>query len=153
QSILAGMEEFELILVGNDDGELSQLRDLTAPNITLKEPVFGEEKRVLFETCHFFALPSESEGFPVALLEGMAHGLIPMITDGCNLPEATTEGLAIGIEPTLSSITEGLETIRQMSSVEISERRSASRDFVEKRYSPPVIAAQHAALYHELLAT
>ena len=152
-STLCQNADFELIVVGNDDGELGKLQSILErkpSNIKLCPSVYGDAKRHLFERCTFFALPSHSEGFPVALLEAMAAGLVPLITDGCNLPEAFDAGVAIRLTPFREHIVEALETIALFPNQKIASFSNAAQRFVRERYSIESIAAQQLQLYQSL---
>jgi len=59
--------------------------------------VKGYEKSLALAAADVFALPSHSEGLPVALLEAMSAGLPVVITDACNLPEVEKSGAGIVI--------------------------------------------------------
>lgn len=42
--------------------------------------VYGEAKAALLQNCLAYCLVSSSEGLPIALLEGMSYGKIPVVT-------------------------------------------------------------------------
>jgi len=152
-SSLRHNQDFELIIIGNDDGELGKLKSLldnTRANVQLRAPVYGDEKRKLFDSCSFFALPSHSEGFPVALLEAMAAGLVPLISDGCNLPDAFSEGVAIRLTPVPTDITKVLESVVLLSNQQIASMSDAAQKFVRERYSVESMASQQLKLIHSL---
>lgn len=59
-----------------------------------------EECAELLSTAHVFALPSYSEGLPMALLEAMSHGVVPVCTPVGSVAEAvTTEVNGILVQP------------------------------------------------------
>lgn len=71
------------------------------PSVRYHGPLFGAAKQALFERARFLALPSLSEGLPMAVLEAWAHGTPAILTPQCNLPEGYAAGAAIecGITP------------------------------------------------------
>ncbi len=56
-------------------------------NFEFKGWVYGNEKIKLIQSCDVFLLPSYSEGFPNALLECLACGLIPVVTKVGAIPD------------------------------------------------------------------
>jgi glycosyltransferase involved in cell wall biosynthesis len=71
-------------------------------NVRFVGRAYGEAKAALLAQARWFILPSLSEGLPMAVLEAMAAGCIPIITRECNLPELVDEGSAIGIKADFS---------------------------------------------------
>ncbi len=144
---------FQLIVAGTDGGEEAEVNRIAKEsnsNMVVKGPVFGTEKTELLTACSFFALPSHSEGFPMALLEGMAAGLIPLISDACNLPEAVADGLAFRVSPEVDDIVTGLNQLADLSDGDLQDRRNRVRQFIQDRYSLAAIAGQLAQLYRSL---
>lgn len=58
---------------------------------------YGDVKAELLARSTWFILPSLSEGLPMAVLEAMAAGCIPIITRACNLPELVAAGSAVSM--------------------------------------------------------
>jgi glycosyltransferase involved in cell wall biosynthesis len=59
-----------------------------------------ESREAAFARAGVFAMPSISEGFPVALLEAMAHGLAIVSTSVGGIGEVLSDGVdAVMIEP------------------------------------------------------
>lgn len=83
-----------------------ELRRLIAdePTITFVGSAFGKAKENLLAKARYFILPSLSEGLPMAVLEGLSYGAIPVITRHCNLPELINDGIAIEISASLSEL-------------------------------------------------
>jgi glycosyltransferase involved in cell wall biosynthesis len=75
------------------------------PNVKFVGPVYGEKKAALFSNASFFILPSLSEGLPMAVLEAISLGCIPIITKECNLPELLDDGTAIELAHDFSNFT------------------------------------------------
>lgn len=92
-------EKPELIIAGPDQGELEKIQPLLdqSPNIEYIGPVYGEAKSKLLNEAKFFVLPSFSEGFPSSTIEAINHGMVPLISDGCNFPELFERGLGIKV--------------------------------------------------------
>ena len=153
-SSLHNHPEFELVIVGNDDGELPKLKSVLTKfpsNVLLKSPVYGAEKAELFDSCTFFALPSHSEGLPVALLEAMSSGLIPLISDGCNLPDAFEANVAFRLNPSVDSIVETLNRVSQLSEESLDTIGQSTQRFASSRYSIEAIAEKQLFMYEDLL--
>jgi len=75
-----------------------------APNVGFVGSAYGEAKASLLREARFFILPSLSEGLPMAVLEALSYGAIPIITDECNLPELIVDGTAISLREDLSNL-------------------------------------------------
>jgi glycosyltransferase involved in cell wall biosynthesis len=142
-SSLAGNSDIELIIAGPDDGELKNLKEILSlhPNGNIKYvgAVYGDKKKEILDSSHFFLLPSLSEGFPTSVLEAMQHGIIPMITDGCNFPEAFDADVALRIGTGKDEIRSALENTLAMEEKSLKIRSLRIREFARDKYSLPVI--------------
>ncbi len=156
-SSLANNSKYSLTIAGPDDGELRELTTVlkqhAVSNIRYTGAVYNNKKEELLNNCHFYLLPSHSEGFPTSILEAMQYGLIPLITEGCNFPEAFDAGLAIKITPYLSDIQSGLEQTTKLTFEQINHWSSRASNFVNKNYNLQVIAEQQYKLYSVLMDT
>lgn len=144
-----------LIVAGPDDGEAGAIRRtvpalMSAPSITLLGPTFGAAKQALLELCHYFVLPSFSEGFPTSVLEAMRSGLVPLVSDGCNFPEVLDSPIALRANPCHESVVTALRTAASMSPSEYEDRARRAITLVRERYTLPVVAAQLARVVREL---
>ena len=144
-----------LTIAGPDDGELPHLQELIANNqpcnIKYVGAVYGEEKVRLLSNSHFYVLPSHSEGFPTSVVEAMNYGCVPIITKGCNFPEAETAGLAIMTTPEVSDIVESLNAALGKSEEELSIIAANCHAFIDKYFTTVSIADKQAATFAKLL--
>lgn len=158
QSKLARSSDFELHLIGPDQGELAQIQQLLrrhpslSMRVHLRGPLYGAEKLAALRQGSYIALPSFSEGFPSTVIEGVSQGLLPLISEGCNFPELLEAGHGLRIGTTAASIVPALDRLATFTAEELSAAQRAAFDFVRLRYALPVIADQQDILYHELLS-
>jgi glycosyltransferase involved in cell wall biosynthesis len=76
--------EFKFILAGTGPDEklyLKKFHDILGGDFEFKGIVYGGRKTELLKSCDVYILPSLFEGLPMALLESMAYGLVPVTTD------------------------------------------------------------------------
>ena len=76
---------FELIVAGagGDQGDFLQAASahLLDERIRFVGALSNEMVHTLLDRAHAFVLPSDFEGLPVALLEAMSHGVVPVVSD------------------------------------------------------------------------
>lgn len=144
QSSLANSSEYELVLAGPDEGERSKIEkivtDFACTNIRVLDPIYGDDKQALIESATFFALPSQSEGFPTSVVEAMGAGCIPLISQGCNFPEASEAGLSFDCGTSAESIKLTLARLAELSSDELSSRGRQCSEFILANYTTRSIA-------------
>jgi glycosyltransferase involved in cell wall biosynthesis len=143
----------KLIIAGPDQGELAKIEPLMkeSSNIEYVGAVYGAQKEKLLSESEFFVLPSHSEGFPTALLEAMNYGLVPLISRGCNLPEAFESGIAFSAEPDEDILSGSIETALALDERERSDLSAKARNFVHNRYTLASVAAKQFELFNELV--
>lgn len=153
QSRLANDENCELLIAGPDQGELERLMPLVKQSRNTKYigSVYDEKKKEIFEKCTFYVLPSFSEGLPSSLLEAMSYGLIPVISEGCNLPEVFTQKLGIKVGTTLQSISNVFDETIKWDAQRIVDTGLKGREFIRCHYSIEAITDLQISLFKELM--
>ena len=148
--------KFELRIVGPDQGEQQKIEAIIArarlKNVKLLGPLFGETKTQELLRADFFALPSHSEGFPTSVLEAMSFGCFPIISPGCNFPEASEAELAINVTPAVEDIRNGLLQAIEMSGKTLKEKQQSAADLIRNHYSTQAIAAQQFTAFESLIS-
>jgi len=145
----------ELVIAGTDDGEQKKIEALISTfqpnNVRFVGPRFGKDKTDLILQSHFYVLPSKSEGFPTSVVEAMGGGLIPIITEGCNFPEAFENNLAIKTSPIEMDILNALNLAFSLSLAEIHTRSINAQTFVKAQYAWSEIASHQKTVFEKLL--
>ena len=156
QSSMLNLPDYQLLIAGPDEGEWTKIKALwqgkdTFRNMRYLGPVFGEAKEQLLQEATFFALPSFSEGFPSSVVEAMGYGLIPLITTGCNFPEAISAGHAIEVTPRVEDIQSGFQQMVAMDKEELKNRSQACYQFIKEKYTLHKVAEMQYQAYSQLL--
>jgi glycosyltransferase involved in cell wall biosynthesis len=70
-------------------------------HVTYFEGLMGVEKAKAFKKSHAFLLPSyfKFEGQPVSVLEAMAYGAVPVVTNYRMIPDMVTDDVGLFVEP------------------------------------------------------
>jgi glycosyltransferase involved in cell wall biosynthesis len=120
------------------------------PDVAFVGGLYGEAKAAALRKARFFILPSLSEGVPMAVLEALAAGAIPIITDACNLPELTQAGVALRIAEDLSDLSPVVEAASRRSPSSLNDMAARGVAFAE-RYSWNGVAARMLDIYRDAL--
>lgn len=77
-----GMSDFELIICGGcQEDELKRRLNNLPDNVKYLGMLSQDELAKVYKTCDIFVLPSYYEGLGLVLIEAMASGLVPIVTD------------------------------------------------------------------------
>lgn len=121
------------------------------PNILFLGEQHGKTLNALFSHAMVFVQPSEDEGLSLALLEAMAHGICPLVSDipanleaiGSDAGESFAVRDITGLRDRLAFLMNSPETL-----AEIGER---SKERIEDEYSWDAIARRTAEVYQDVL--
>lgn len=150
-SSLCNHPDYQLLIVGPDEGEHAKIEAelVGVNNVQLPGPVYGDEKKALLDQSHYYLLPSLSEGFPTSVVEAMMHGLVPIISHGCNFPEVLEQGLGYDSGTTQESIRLALEqTVSDNHNWKY--RQIKGHELVLHHYSIEAIAALQVKVFKSL---
>lgn len=95
------------------NGYIGRFQELLGDHFVYEGVVSGNRKAELLRRCQIFVLPSLYEGLPISLLETMAYGMVPVVTDVGSIGEYVKDGvngLMIGVKDA-ASIVNALERL------------------------------------------
>jgi len=85
--------QFKLFLAGKDGGNyIEKFSDYAGTSLNYAGIVSGNEKNQFLRSLDVFVLPSYFEGLPIALLECMSYGVVPVTTPVGSIPEVVRNG-------------------------------------------------------------
>ena len=145
------------LVIAGDGPDLPRLRQAVdelglAGQVRFAGSAFGERKARLTREADVLLLPTyHSEGLPYALLEGMAAGLVPIVTRIAAIPDVVTEGVhGLFVPPRdPEAIAQALATL-DADRASLARMGAASRERVLAAYSIERLADDFAALYSGL---
>jgi len=152
--VQARFPEAVLVMAGPDEHGLERQLRLVVEEAGLTGRVIfpgmigGSEKRDLLARADLFCLPSEGEGFSMAVLEALASGTPVLLSPGCHFPEAQAAGVGrtAPTEPAALAIVLS-EMLQEPAALQ--SMRSRAREFVTQNYSWERVADQTLDAYAE----
>jgi len=142
------------IIVG--DGPLREMIHAKAAALGLKDAVhfagLQEEVRPYFALMDVFMMASEFEGLPIALLEAMSMGCIPVCTNAGGIGEVVRhqqEGLIVPVDQPLELVT-ALDTLIQSWDNNACKLSKAARARVEDKFSLTAMVKALEDVYEEV---
>ncbi|NDV26502.1 glycosyltransferase family 4 protein [Desulfovibrio sp. JC010] len=130
--------------------ELAASRDLR--NISFPGHIQGQDKyRALEESC-IFLLPTYSEGRPVSLLEAMASGLVPLVTDVGGIKDVTEpdETAVLLPEASAEAIVDGVSRVLDDSALRIRVAGNAQK-YARANFCSRQVAERIIGLYSRII--
>lgn len=147
----AKVEHARLLIVGPDEGMLSQLRALAAGDsrIVCTGYLGSDERLKALAASDVFALPARGEGLSLALLEALAAGMPALISPGCNMPEVETAGAGFVADATTDAVAVKLRGL--LVDADLRARMGmAARQLVAEKYTWERVAMQLELVYQEV---
>ena len=153
----ASFPGWTLVVAGSDEGGyLAEIQGLIeslgiGSSVRLLGQVAGEEKACVLAAASLFALPSHSEGLPIAVLEAMEYGKPVLTTDTWAFPFQEAERSGWRVPPEEGAFTAALAEAMGSTDEQLAALGAQGRRFVRSHFSWPRVAARLSALYASLL--
>lgn len=141
---------FQLVIAGNINNEYGQTiveRALDCKDIIFPGIVFGDAKATLLKNCMAYCLVSSSEGMPIALLEGMSYGKIPIVTRIPSIKEVLKD-YNIGVWNDVQNVEQLSESMKNVeNNFEVmQEQGCVAKKIIESNYTWPQICDKYLEL-------
>ena len=133
--------------------DVAAFRDTIAdvPACRFIGPVDGLEKAALLPQARFLALPSLSEGLPMAVLEAWAHATPTLMSRACHLPEGFESGAAINCGDDPATVAQAIRKGFALSSADWLLMSDAAQRLAQTRFSRVAVTRAWERTYAELL--
>lgn len=145
----AHQPQARLVLAGPDEGMLETLRGIAGDRVTFTGFIRGDERLQALSAADVFVLPAVGEGLSMAVLEAMAAGLPVILSPGCNLPEAETQGAGRIVSPEEEPLAAALTQLVETQALRQSMSENA-RCWTREAFAWPGIAARMSDVYKSL---
>ena len=131
--------KISLLIVGRTDHETdSILADPVLAPLHLRLPFRSPESMVpLYHACDYLAVPSLFEGFPNVLLEAMASGVVPLVSDAGSMEQIITHGVTGFVFPAENRTEAGRVTSEalKISDDKLQTMKRAVKECVKKEFT------------------
>ena len=145
--VLAGPDEFG---IERDFASRAQAAGL-AHRVRFPGMVMGERKSALLHRADLFCLPSDAEGFSMAILEALAHDTAVLISPRCFFPAVAEVGAGRIEEPSVDRLEVALREMLSRPEA-LATMGRAGRKLVAAQYTWDSITARMLDTYEEGLA-
>lgn len=104
-------------------------------NIKYYPGMYGDEKDKMFSKSHVFLLPTYyiNEGQPVSIIEAMAYGCVPIVTEYRHIPMMVNQTNGVFVNPEKPELI-AIEICKLMESPDVYKRKSEAciQDYLDK---------------------
>ena len=142
--VLAGPDEFGL---GSKIRSVAQRANLQN-RVILPGMISGQKKISLLSRADLFCLPSDAEGFSIAILEALASRTPVIISPGCHFEAVERAGAGLIVDTTPEAIAKALHELlgnpARLQMMGLNARR-----LVEDHYSWPLLVERTEGVYRE----
>lgn len=148
-----GNTKYHLVIAGPEESDYSNKIRRTVSDYQLDRfttftgLIEGVEKSSLISMSRVFALPSHSEGLPMAALEAMHLGVPVVISENCNLTTEIQSSMAgLICKPDPISIRDCIKTISENEHLHEKMGKSA-QSLIKKKFDPMIVGKQLKSAY------
>lgn len=153
-SVAQEIPDATLVMAGPDEWKLSETyarraaEGGIADRVLFPGPLFGEDKKDLLARADLFCLPSEAEGFSMAILEAMASSTAVLLSPRCHFPRVSEDRLGRVETTEPAAIASALRSLLS-DRAELAEMGRRAREIVAECYSWERVVDQLVDAYHD----
>jgi len=112
-NVIKKLDNIRLVIVGPDDGYLSELRALIKAlrienKVIIAGPLYGRDKLEAYVDADVYVLPSRYEIFSMSVLEALACGTPVILTENCGIAEYFRDKAGLVVKPDSNHLGEAL---------------------------------------------
>lgn len=148
--------DWELIIVGNDDGGHRAALEARAAHLKISDqvrfvgPQFGDQKDRIFRSADVMVLPSHSENFGIVVAEALQYGLPVITTTGTPWRHLSEEHCGWCVDASAAAIAAALREAIGLSDADRQAMGERGMALIERDHRWPKIAEQYWQLYRWL---
>ena len=141
--VMAGPDEFGIL--EKYEAEIKELG--LQKRVIFTGMVTGDVKQDLLERSNLFCLPSDAEGFSMAVLEALANSTAVLLSPGCHFPQVETYGAGKVVATEEGAMAKAMgELLKDRH--ELKEMGRKGREFVVRLYSWDMIVNKMENVYY-----
>jgi glycosyltransferase involved in cell wall biosynthesis len=141
--VMAGPDEFGILEKFQAEIKESGLQK----RVIFTGMVTGDVKQDLLERSNLFCLPSDAEGFSMAVLEALANSTPVLLSPGCHFPEVETSGIGRIVSAEAGAMAKAMgKLLKDKHALEEMGRKG--REFVVRHYSWDTIVYKMEDVYY-----
>ncbi|MEM9388427.1 MAG: glycosyltransferase [Pseudomonadota bacterium] len=145
--VVAGPDEWNMV----DSLSRSAQREIGRGQVRFAGMVTGATKASLLARADLFALPSDAEGFSMAILESLASATPVLISPGCHFPAVEEAGAGRIVDADSGALATALREMLSAPERLVAMGR-AGQQLVNRSFTWERVAAQTSSLYESILA-
>ena len=112
-NVIKKLDNIRLVIVGPDDGYLSELRALIKAlrienKVIIAGPLYGRDKLEAYVDADVYVLPSRYEIWGITFLEALACGTPVILTENCGIAEYFRDKAGLVVKPDSNHLGEAL---------------------------------------------
>lgn len=146
--VCAGPDEFNIR--GQLDRMITDGQESVRSRVLFPGMVTGELKKAMLARADLFCLPSDAEGFSMAVLEAMASRTAVLLSPGCHFDEVMAAGAGMVVSKDSEAIATALAELLS-DSVRLRRMGDAALDLVQRLYSWDPLVDRLVSVYQQCI--
>lgn len=141
----------KLVIAGgssDSDEFYEEMKSLAGENVIFTGFVQGRELDELYSNAYIYTLPSDLEGMPLSLLEGMSYGNCCLVSSISECTEVVEDKAVVFEKSDVKALTEKLQKLCD-NEAEVKKYKSQAKDFICNKYNWDKVTEKTLEVYCE----